>query len=291
MRKCLWRVDILKSRALCVMCIGGGKYLDQYNLVKPMMQAYADRCGADLVLIDQPLDETNRRSVFSQKLLIPDYLKAYEVVAFLDLDIIITPGCPDIFQEIPQGCGLAAVLNPRGTEKFRKMFAENERILNETVMDYFTSRNFPADDRLVGNINGGVLVFRPALIADYLKDYYYSEHSQGSISAYEEAPMAYYSQVNGLFHGLDERFNLKVNFEVGTPIGEDVYRTVSSRGYRLAEKVMKKLTHRNNVLLEGRLTRLVTELAKTGYIIHFNGGYWNPRVYGKCMENIAGGQA
>jgi hypothetical protein len=171
------------------------------------------------------------------------------------------------------------------------MFAENERILNETVMDYFISRNFPADDRLVGNINGGVLVFRPALIADYLKDYYYSEHSQGNISAYEEAPMAYYSQVNGLFHELDERFNLKVNFEVGTPIGEDVYRTVNSRGYRLAEKVMKKLTHRNNVLLEGRLTRLVTELAKTGYIIHFNGGYWNPRVYGKCMENIAGGQA
>lgn len=276
----------MSNKALCVMCVGGGKYLQQYNLVKPMMEQYASKCDADLVLIDELIDKTKKRDIFSQKLLIPDYLRQYDIVTFLDLDIIITPNCPDIFKEIPEDCGLMAVLNPRGTKKFNKIFAGNERILKETSLDYFTARNFEANDKLEGNINGGVLVFRPALIADYLKDYYYSDHSQGTNSAYEEAPMAYYSQSNGLFKALDEKFNMKINFEVGTELGSDIYNTINSKGYIFVNKVIRKLTHKNNVLLAGKLKKLVLDLAGKSYIIHFNGGYWNPKVYEKCFKEL-----
>ena len=273
------------KKALCVMCVGGGKYLEQYHLVKPQMQAYADKCGAELVLIDRLIDSGKKRDIFSQKLLIPDYLRDYDIVVFLDLDILITRQCPSLFEEIPEDCGLMACLNPRGTEKFKKIFAGNERVLKETTMDYFTARGFEANDRLVGNINGGVLVFRPALIADLLKSYYDSDHSQGTFSAYEEAPMAYYSQTNGLFQALDNRYNVMLNFEVGTPMGSEIYNTIHSRAYCFINRLLRKITHKNNVLLTGKVLTLTKRLVEQGsYIIHFAGGYWNTKVYRQCVK-------
>ncbi len=274
------------DRALCVMCVGSGKYLKQYELVSPQIKAYADKCYADFILIDKPIDPYMKRDIYSQKLLIPDYLRKYAQVAFLDLDILIAQECPSIFDEMPQNCGLMACLNPRGTDKFKKIFAGNERVLKETVMDYFTSRGFAKNDNLVGNINGGVIVFRPALIADMLKDYYYSEHSQGSFSAYEEAPMAYYSQTSGLFKALDNKYNVMINFEVGTDEGISIYNIIHNKIYIFVNKVIKKITKKNNLLIARKIEKLTRLLLSNGsYIIHFAGGYWNPRVYKKCLKN------
>lgn len=267
------------------MSVGGGKYRAQYELVKTQMEEYANKCNADLVLIDEWIDKEKIRDIYSQKLLVPDYLKNYEIVAFLDLDIVISEKCPDIFEEIPENIGLMACLNPRGTQKFKKIFAGNERVLNETTMDYFTSRNFEKNDKLEGNINGGVILFRPNLIADILKKYYYSGHSQGKFSAYEEAPMAYYSQVNGLFKALDNRYNVMINFEIGTSLGEDIYNLIHNKVYIFVNKVLKKLTHKNNILLKKKICRLAKALMADGsYIVHFAGGYFSEGVYKECVK-------
>ena len=169
----------MNDRVVCVMSVGAGKYRKQYELVRDNLMAYAKKCHADFRFIDDYIDKDKKRDIYSQKLLIPDYLREYEQVLFLDLDIIISPDCPDIFALMPENIGLMAEVNPRSSARFRKIYADNERILNETVEDYFTSRGFAAADGLVGNINGGVLLFRPRLVADLFRDYYMSMKSQG----------------------------------------------------------------------------------------------------------------
>ena len=214
-------------------------------------------------------------------------MRSYEKVVFMDLDILISDKCPSLFDEISQNIGLMACLNPRGTEKFKKIFAGNERVLKETTQDYFRERGFEVNEPLEGNINGGVLVFRPELVSDMLKEYYYSEHSQGKYSAYEEAPMAYYTQSKGLFKALDNRFNVMVNFEVGTEEGEKIYNLINNKVYCFVNKVLKKILHKNNLLLASSTYKLTGKLLNKGaYIVHFAGGYWNVGVYKKSIKTL-----
>ncbi len=86
----------MNDRVVCVMSVGAGKYRKQYELVRDNLMAYAKKCHADFRFIDDYIDKDKKRDIYSQKLLIPDYLREYEQVLFLDLDIIISPDCPDI---------------------------------------------------------------------------------------------------------------------------------------------------------------------------------------------------
>lgn len=274
-----------KSRAICVMCVGKGRYEQQLRLVEAQIREYAAKCRADYIVIDKFLDPEKRRNIYCQKLLIPDALREYDLVAFFDLDILIAADCPDIFAQMPESCGLMACLNPRGTEKFNKIYAGNARVLHETTEDYFVSRNFPVKEGLRGNINGGVLLFRPKLVADVFRDYYYSAHSQGKCTAHEEAPMAYYAQTMGLFCPLDNRFNCLLYFETGTEEGSAIYNVQRQKFYPAFNKVFRRLTKTDNLLLQGRIRRFAQYLADNGnYIIHFAGGYWNVWNYRKLRK-------
>ena len=265
----------MNDRVVCVMSVGAGKYRKQYELVRDNLMAYAKKCHADFRFIDDYIDKDKKRDIYSQKLLIPDYLREYEQVLFLDLDIIISPDCPDIFALMPENIGLMAEVNPRSSARFRKIYADNERILNETVEDYFTSRGFAAADGLVGNINGGVLLFRPRLVADLFRDYYMSMKSQGENTAFEEAPMAYYTQTKGLFLELDYRFNCMPYFEIGNPYADRLYALHQNRLYGKAEHVLSRLTGEKHMLLLGAHYMLIRRLFDHGAsIVHFAGGYW-----------------
>ena len=83
----------MNDRVVCVMSVGAGKYRKQYELVRDNLMAYAKKCHADFRFIDDYIDKDKKRDIYSQKLLIPDYLREYEQVLFLDLDIIISPDC------------------------------------------------------------------------------------------------------------------------------------------------------------------------------------------------------
>ena len=90
----------MNDRVVCVMSVGAGKYRKQYELVRDNLMAYAKKCHADFRFIDDYIDKDKKRDIYSQKLLIPDYLREYEQVLFLDLDIIISPDCPDMRQRM-----------------------------------------------------------------------------------------------------------------------------------------------------------------------------------------------
>ena len=65
----------MNDRVVCVMSVGAGKYRKQYELVRDNLMAYAKKCHADFRFIDDYIDKDKKRDIYSQKLLIPDYLR------------------------------------------------------------------------------------------------------------------------------------------------------------------------------------------------------------------------
>ena len=57
----------MKKRAICVMSVGQGKYLEQYKIVENQMKAYARKCNADFVFINDYLDKDKKRDIYSDR--------------------------------------------------------------------------------------------------------------------------------------------------------------------------------------------------------------------------------
>jgi hypothetical protein len=83
------------SRAI-VTLIDGANYEELAKLALPLMRSYAQRCKADLVILDNKIG-----------LPVPHYAKLqlrtldYDQVLFLDIDILVNPIAPDIFDVYP----------------------------------------------------------------------------------------------------------------------------------------------------------------------------------------------
>ncbi len=79
-----------------------------------------------------------------------------------------------------------------------------------------------------------ILHYREVLMVEYLfadpksgwfffKDYYFSEHNQGNLNSFEEAPFAYFSQINNWFEALPIAFNTQILYKIkGTEKGNKI---------------------------------------------------------------------
>jgi hypothetical protein len=247
-----------------------------YKRLEHQYQAYAHRCGASLVIIDRLPDQSRKRHVLTQKLLLAGELTAYDMAAFLDLDILIAPNAPSIFHYLPADKDFGAILDPRGTPEFIETWKHIPRILDETSQDYFASRNFALNPNLQGSINGGVSVFRPAAVAGIFADYYYSAHKQGELEHFDEAPMAYLTQSAGRFEPLPIQFNTQVLYKLkGTPQGQQILK---------AEKWIPKFIRKRYYRKTGHILfptpaykKLVQSLLRQNYFVHFAGGFPIPK--------------
>lgn len=258
-------------RAICLMVIGE-KYQIMYQKLKHQFEDYSIKCDAELVLIEQVMDKTYHRSILSQKLLIPNEMMDFDEVLFLDLDIIISKNAPNIFDELPSQKHFGAILDPRGTEEFNKTWQHIPRILAETTESYFSDRDFENNNKLLGSINGGVLLFRPKYIAPIFHEYYFSNHNQGSLNSFEEAPMAYFSQVNDLFFAINPLFNVQVLYKLkGTKEGDKVssYEKIVPR---IILKLYRKI-FKNAVFPTEKYFYFIEKLIEKSYFVHFSGGY------------------
>lgn len=81
--------------------VSGDKYNEIWRRTEPYFNAYADKCGADLlVLKDLP---ENLPSPHWAKFSIHELLKKqYDRVAFIDADILIRPDAPSLFDIVPE---------------------------------------------------------------------------------------------------------------------------------------------------------------------------------------------
>lgn len=78
----------------------GKKYSDIGNITHSSMKRYADKIGADFIVIDVPM--FTQSSSHWEKFQIYNYFKDYERILFLDTDIIVRKDCPNLFDMVPR---------------------------------------------------------------------------------------------------------------------------------------------------------------------------------------------
>ncbi len=74
------------------------------DLTIPTMRAYAERVGADFIVIDK-IPETYQfkdYSAYWAKFVLRDYLETYNRILYLDLDTTVTGNCPNLFELVPE---------------------------------------------------------------------------------------------------------------------------------------------------------------------------------------------
>jgi hypothetical protein len=259
------------KKGICVFVVGD-KYRRLFENNKVQLYEYAKKCSAELIILDRPLDNTFHRTLLAQKLLIPKFCTDFDIVLFLDLDILISEFAPDVFDYLPEDKSFGAVLDPRGKEEFIKTWQHIPRILEETTEKYFTDRNFEAKSNLRGSINGGVFIFRPKKIANFFECYYYSNHNQGELNSFEETPFAYFSQVNNWFAPLPASFNVQVLYKLkGTLEGINVTKSEN----RIPRCIRKWYYKKTNYCFypTSVYRKFVQELIKNNFFVHFAGNY------------------
>ncbi|MDQ1855903.1 hypothetical protein [Chryseobacterium sp. WLY505] len=262
-------------KAICLFIVGE-KYWKMYHKNRAMFESYAKKCDADVKIIDKPIDENFHRPLLAQKLLIPSETKEYDMVLFMDLDIIISDKAPSIFGFLPEDKYFGAILDPRGTDEFNKTWGHIPRILEETSEMYFTDRHFEANPLIQGSINGGVFIFRPKNVADVFKDYYFSDHNQGELNSFEETPFAYFSQINNWFEALPPAFNVQVLYKIkGTERGNEVEHDEKKLPGFFKKYYYKKTG--SCFYPTRKYKNYVKQIIAENYFTHFSGNY--PIIY------------
>jgi hypothetical protein len=82
-----------------LITVAVGKSLEVLRVTRPAMEAYAAEVGADFIAL------TNRTQTWplAEKFRVGHFAAAYERALFVDADVFIRPGAPDIFEHVPAG--------------------------------------------------------------------------------------------------------------------------------------------------------------------------------------------
>ncbi len=263
------------SRALLCTVIGE-KYQRIYRSFRHQFEAYAARCGADPIVIRQPLDPSGRHRLFTQRLLIPRVFSRYDQVAHLDVDMLISATAGDIFCTLPPHAGFGAAVNPRGTRAY-EMAWNQAPFTRQSHVEYFATKELRSVKPLY-QINGGVLVFRTEETADLFASWYFDEARHAGKSEYyynaEEDAMAFLSQERGIFFELPPRFNRQLIYHLcESTEGLMARRELMSLPNRIHRRLRRALGLRPSALGMQHYTRCVETLLREGNLVHFSASY------------------
>src|SRR5262249_25014656 len=100
------RAAVTERTAIVTLAIGEAQRRLWREECRANWARYAQRCGFDLIAIEQPLDSSERarnRSPAWQKLLIAGqrFASDYERLVWLDADILIHPEAPSVVDGVP----------------------------------------------------------------------------------------------------------------------------------------------------------------------------------------------
>lgn len=259
------------KKAIVLMVIGK-KHQKFYNRVKNQFIHYAEKCDADLKIIEDVIDSSFYRPLLAQKLLIPAQFTSYDMITFMDIDVLISPSSPSIFDVLEEGFNIGAVIDPRESQGFLntcKNIWKDASIVNETHLSYFLDRGFEQNENLIGSINGGVFVCRPKIIGELFVKAYWSDLP---FTPHEEAIMAYISQTKKMFQELDIGWNNQVMHYLGE--SDDKYLIFIHENWYF--KIIFKLHKRFPLpfyLLPKKYLGYLRHGLLTNHILHFSGGY------------------
>ena len=75
----------------------GERYTEMAKVTHPTLKAYADKVGAEFIVIDTPTETPHWEKFKLYELLIK-----YNRIIYLDTDLIVRDDCPDLFELIPE---------------------------------------------------------------------------------------------------------------------------------------------------------------------------------------------
>jgi len=218
-------------KAAIVTIAIGDAYLNRWRAYcKPGWSRYAAKCGFDLIVIDEPLDQTPRgtgRSPAWQKCLIlgPDVAAAYDRVIWIDSDILINARAPSVIGDIPpEKIGAVDEHTFPSVQERRQIFTQLMQMAQsinsgaakawQTYLDpadWHAAWGLPRRGRSI--VQTGVMVLTPSHHRELLEHVYYGyEDRGGEPMNYEMRPLSFVIQERKLLHVLDNRFNTLLLF-------------------------------------------------------------------------------
>lgn len=86
------------KNAVVTMCFG--EFNKMAEITHPSIKAYADKIGADFVVIKEK--KVSENFIHYEKFQIYDLFKKYNRLIYIDTDVIVRPDCPNLFEEVPE---------------------------------------------------------------------------------------------------------------------------------------------------------------------------------------------
>lgn len=263
-------------KALVTLAIGK-KYIRRFSKsCRHLWKDYAEKNNFDLIVITEALDNSPKaqsRSPAWQKCLIlsnPD-IQRYDRVVWVDSDILINPGSPDICKNVPiDKVGAVDSYATPNREDYRlvleRLYEHWSRngipFINElTATDFH--RNFGLDEEFESVVQTGVIVLSPKYHRELLESVYHNYEDKGpAYWNYEMRPLSYEILKNKCEFWLPPKFNMPWPLLKGFH-----YPFLMSRN-NLFKKVLYKVGVPPKASL---ITKCATTAFLNNYFLHFCG--------------------
>ena len=213
-----------KNKKAIVTLTIGKPYEEMFNnICRPSWTPYAERFNYDLIVINEPLDKTERatkRSPAWQKLLIlsQPWSDDYDQIVWVDTDVLINnKWASDISEGVPLEKVSAVEQYSIPTKDiyrialerlYEKWSKDNVPFLNNlTPAQFYTNRGV-AGEQLKEVVQTGVFVCSSKYHKEVFEHIYYKyEDTHASDWNYEMPAMSYELLVNNLIYWLPNKFN------------------------------------------------------------------------------------
>lgn len=252
-----------------VTLVVGDKYKKNFNKYsRKSFAEYAEKINADLIIIEEKLDTSNKstqRSIAWQKLLILDqtWSEGYEQILWIDSDVVInTKNADDIFSVSPidKVSGVDAYKIPNehdyilGLKRLYKYWKSKDitYLENYTAHDYYLNRGITTKNMLSSVLHTGVFVCSPKFHNDIFLEIYLHENPINNSSGNYEMPiMSARLLEEGFVTWIDHKYNYCVNEIIASDYPELI---------------------QNNKFFQNALTkRVIRDIFSHGKFIHFAG--------------------
>jgi len=276
----------MKDYALVTFVVGE-EYADLFNIVKYSWKKYADKCNADLIIVNDYLDYSSLkgRSPIWQKLLLVNTqkLKKYKTVCYLDSDIYINSESPSIFDnDISDKIGVVrheSIFYPNNEIIHNKRHLEVWDVANRDPViagkiinlfkTYYSNYGLKLDDEL--KFNAGVLLFNPQLHGTFFENIYYKYINDAFDQ--DQTAINYELITNNIYQEIDNRFNAQLG-----GIFSQYYPFLNFMDGK-AVKFLKCPIFRNLSMM------CLANVIEINYIIHFAGLRWPFIVLEQLLSN------
>lgn len=188
----------MQDRLIATLAVGDeANSIARYSL--PLIEAYARRCGADLLQL-QASSLSDDFNIFYEKFQLGPLLERYRRILYVDVDILILPDSPDVFALAPEDHFAAVSVDP----VFRR--GERSRSMTQQVLGPVDWRHpyFNAGLMLVSR--GQQALFTPG--EDMMRHWHEGAAALGEGSFHDQDLFNYRLNALGLpFHDLGRAFN------------------------------------------------------------------------------------